>query len=212
MSDELHDQNKSTETPNTAPSFFRVLGIGVVVYLIMACLTYIFFFGVTPDIEGTLAETTLDPQSEAPLIVQASGGFPPSAYLRSEGTTELIDPQLALANLSPVADVTELATLLGNNPEISVIFLDSQMLGKVDSDFIQGRYESGDVLIGLRVPHSEFSAFMGVEPTVADLTTDEMIDNVIWASVLYTSDGEPQELVKAYDQFPAFISEVHNLR
>ncbi|MEM7803279.1 MAG: hypothetical protein AAF633_29080, partial [Chloroflexota bacterium] len=207
-----HDQNQSTETPDTAPSFVRVIGIAIVSYLVVACITYIFFYGFAPDLGLNLPESSAAVEGESSGSSQGSGTFPQSAYFRSSPSSDLIDPQVRLANLSAVADVTELATLLGTNPDINIILIDHQMLPAADTMFFQSRYANGDIIVGLRIPHAEMSDFLGIEPLEEGLTDEQRRDGVIWASVHYLEDDLPVGFEKSYDQFPSFIAELHAIR
>lgn len=212
MSDESHDQLKSSETPDTAPSRMRILVLGLVAYLLVACMTYIFYFGLSPDIGELLVSETGEISQAPNQGSQVERLFPASAYLRSESSSDLIDPQLGIANLVSANDSIELATLLGTNPAINVIFIDSKMLEEADGQFLQSRYKNGDVLVGLRIDHSRLSSFLGVEPTIDDLTNDAKLNSAIWVSIHHAGDEPDSQIAAAYTQFPTLISDVHNLR
>ena len=54
MSDETHDQNQGLETPDTAPSRGRVVGLALIMYALVACIGYIFIYqlGAAVDLTG----------------------------------------------------------------------------------------------------------------------------------------------------------------
>lgn len=211
MSDEKHDQNKGLETPDTAPSIMRVIAYGIMGYLLVACIGGFFFYGI--DVSDNGGSQQSDDASQVIRSAQSTGGFSPSAYFSDSNSLGLISEQISLGNLHVAADQAELATVLGTFPEIRIIFIDPSVLeNEAYVTLLKSHFEAGKMIVGLRTSHALLSQKLGLSPQAAELSLDEKTGAVVWISGWYLDeDGEPAEIVQAWDQYPSMLTNLHIL-
>ena len=212
MSNDTHDQNKGLETPDTAPSRFRVIAYALVGYLLVACVGYIFFYGFGISDERLAAADPNNSSVGAPAG-QNSSGLPPSAYLNNSSNINLISEQLQLGNMHEATDRVELLTVLGTFPSIRIIFIDESVLANDEQlELIKEQFEAGKMIVGLRTTHSKLSNALGVSPELPDLDQQAKASSVIWISAWYTDvNGELAEISQSWEQFPTMMSALHIL-
>ncbi len=205
--DDKHDQNQGLETPDTAPSRGRVIGIAILTYAFIACTLYFFLYQPSEGIEEAAIQQEL---TATPL--PKSDAYNKAIYYTSETNRLLIPEQIAFANLETAADTVALASTLGTYPEIELIFIDPRQVPDADTSWVRQQYDAGKIIVGLNIPHSELGDWLGVTTTQLDLTEDEARANVVWISAYYLAeDGTAKELVAPYSQFNTMLSTVHNL-
>lgn len=208
MSDETHDQNQGLETPDTAPSRGRVIGLAIIMYALVACLGYVFIvqMGSAVNLDG-IGDTAGDDE-----IANASP-YPRAVYLAPQTGRLLIDEQIAYANLEVVTDTVSLATTLGNYPEIQVVFVDPRAISPEGLPWLQQPYQTGKTLVAFNTSHSAFSQAVGLPAEFPDLPADE-VDRRLLAISLHRLDPDtagPIELAATYDQFDQLLTIVHNI-
>ena len=176
MQDETHNQNQGLDTPDTAPSRTRVIGIAILAYALVACM--VFFFLYQP---GESMEQSAIKQDQTPTPLANSGAFPKGLYYAPANGRLLIPEQIAFANLEPANDIVSSATALGTYPEINVIFVDPRQLANGDAAWLRQQYDQGKVIVGLNIPHQTFGAWLDLSVMAADLDTETTRNSVSWA-------------------------------
>ena len=207
MTDERHDQNKGLETPDTAPSRGRVFGLAIIMYALVACIGYIFIYQLGAAVElggGESFEST-------PFNSVEGRSFERAIYLAPPENRLLIPEQIEFANLEVVTNQIELATALGNFPEIQIVFIDPEKVSADEITFLRQFYEGGKTLIALNTPHSTFSQALGVEPAVQDLEPEEVRRSLLTISLHRLGGDEPQELAASFNQFAQMLTITHGL-
>ena len=222
MSNETHDQNLSTETPDTAPSRMRIFVLAVVTYLVVACITYIFLYGlgvdaefveaVTPtaDVQDgvTVAPPTTVSQVQPPITSQ----FAPSIYWHGSTGPLLSPDQLAFGNLAASSQLDDLEEVVAARPYIDILFIDKSRLSEGVAPYLMDQYEAGKMIVGLQIPHSELTAALGLETDLTDLGEETTGNTPYWVSIHYQTEAGAQELVQSFDQFGSMLTLVHALR
>ncbi len=208
MSHEKHDQNQGLDTPDTTPSFFRIIMYGLIGYGLVSCVTYGFLYGF--DLSDRAEEIEQNQIISEQLLINA---FPPAAYLSDPFKPELSQDQVQQSNLTVVEDPAGLGTLLGTNTTISLVLVDETLLqDEANLAILRQQLALGRMIVGLRIPHSEMAELLQQTTTAADLERNEVVDAAVWISGWYTDDaGNLVDISKAYGEFSAMLAETHQL-
>lgn len=195
MSHKPHDQNQGLETPDTAPSRGRVIALSIIMYAIVACAGYFFIVQVGNSVNSP------DERVGTPTISGSGAAHPAAAYLISPTSALLTPEQIAVANMTTASNVVELATVLGNSPEIQVIYIDPNAVGQLDVGFLRQQLANGKTIVGLKVDHDSFVEQLGFGPTIANIDPIQQSQVLIWASFIkQEGEGVTQE-VGTFEQF-----------
>lgn len=208
MSHEKHDQNQGLDTPDTTPSFFRIIMYALIGYGLVSCVTYGFLYGF--DLSDRAEEIEQNQIINEQVFMNS---FPPAAYLSDPFKPELSQDQVQQSNLTVVEDPAGLGTLLGIETTIGIVFVDETLLqDEANLAILRQQLALGRMIVGLRIPHSEMAQLLQQSATAADLERDEVVNAAIWISGWYTDDdGNLAELSKAYGDFSAMLAETHQL-
>ncbi|MCB0034874.1 MAG: hypothetical protein KDE51_12665, partial [Anaerolineales bacterium] len=131
------------------------------------------------------------------------------AYLTPENDTLLTGQQMAEANLQTVHTAVELATLLGNEPQITTIYIHPGMFEDLDNTILKQQYANGRLIVALNTPLSQLAQTLDMTPTQPDLPLEEFVNGTAVAAVKQRETGAPLEFVATYAQFeqiPAVLS------
>ena len=220
MSNETHDQNKSVDTPDTAPSRMRVLVLAVIAYLLVACLVWIFFYSVdvefaepvTPPLVGSAPTVTPSPEATAvPEVVLTA----PTGSYWSDPQPLLQNEQIAAGSLVQGIGLEEIEGLFAEYGTVEVLFIDPLVLtemGEDEASFLRDRYAAGVMLVGLQSPHSQLTDALQLDSNREDIDLSVIENGQIVASIHYTSASGPQELVQIFDDFEGLLALVDVLR
>jgi hypothetical protein len=184
------------------PNIGRVIGFAVIGYAIVACAAYFFLFQLSPD---SIFEADTQADTAAGIVSE----YPPSAYLTVADDSLLTTQEMAVANLRPVYTAVELATLLGNNPSISTIYIHPDIFDVLEANVIQQQYANGHLIVALNTPLSLLAETLALTPTQPDLSPDEFSRGTAVAAVKQRETGAPLEFVATYalfEQIPAVLS------
>lgn len=199
MSHENEEQDER-DSEDTNSSRIRVIGMAVIGYAIVACAAWFFLFEL-----GSIGDQMLDPAAaitDNQAAANVTSTFPPAAYLAPLGDSLLTAEQRGYANMRVAHDTAALATILGNNPEITLIYLHPAAVENVDSAFLRQQYRNGKLIAALNTPLSQLTAVLDITPTQADLPFEEFATAVISVSAVKTqTSGTPLEFTNAYGQF-----------
>lgn len=193
-------EEEVTVIDDEKPNIGRVIGFALIGYLLVACSAYFFLFQLSPD-------TLFDETGEASNDIVSP--YPLSAYLTTENDTLLTPQEVAQANLQPVYTAVELATLLGNEPQIATIYIHPGMFNNLDSNVLKQQYANGRLIVALNTPLSQLAQTLDLTPTQPDLPLEEFVSGTAVAAVKMREAGAPLEFVATYAQFeqiPAVLS------
>ncbi len=207
MSEESHEQNQGLETPDTAPSPRRVIGLALITYALVACAGYIFIYQLGASVNlGALLEG--EPAAESRLT---PGEFARAIYLAPVESPLLIPDQIRFANLQVATDRVGLATALGNEPDIRLILIDPRMVDSAETVWLRQQVGGGKTLVALNTSHAAFGAALGLTPMLPDVDPDAARSSLLTISLYRQDDGETRELAAPFDQFEVMLAQVHDL-
>ena len=193
QNDELERDNQDTN-----PSRIRVIGLAVIGYVLVACAAWFFLF----ELGSNVSNQVLTPPASGNVVANVASPFPTAVYLAPPDDAILTAEQRGYANMLIASNTTELATILGNNPEINLIYLHPAMLESADANFLKQQYRNGKLIAALNTPLSVLVAKLDVVSTQADLPFEEFATAVISVSAVKNqSSGTPLAFTNTYGQF-----------
>jgi hypothetical protein len=185
----------------------RVIAYGLLTYLLIACIGGFFFYGID------FSEEDVSRGDDSMGNIQNTGNYPPAAYLTDSASRSLIPEQVQLGNIHAASGAVELANVLGTFPTVSIIFVDESIFSSDENaTLLKKNFESGKVIVGLRIPHTKLSQLLGFTPTLQDLSSEEKAKSVIWTTAFYLDEnGDVNEAAESWDQFPTMMTRMHAL-
>lgn len=194
-----HDTDEH-ENEDTNPSRIRIIGMAVVGYALVACIGWFFLFEL-----GSLGEQMLGtavPENQAIISDNALSIFPTAVYLAPRDDIILTADQRGYANMLVAHDTAELATILGNNPNINLIYLHPAMLAESDANFLKLQYRNGKLIAALNTPLSVLTEKLDLPAMQDDLPFETFATAVISVSAVKNQpSGTPLTFTNAYNQF-----------
>lgn len=186
------------DNEDTNPSRIRVIGMAVIGYALVACIAWFFLFELGSLGEQLLGTAVPDNQAASSII----SSFPTAVYLAPPDDTILTPDQRGYANMQLVQNTTELATMLGNNPTINLIYLHPAMLEEVDASFLKRQYRNGKLIAALNTPLSVLTAKLELTTTQDDLPFETFATAVISVSAVKNQpSGNPLLFTNTFGQF-----------
>lgn len=190
--------------PDETPSRGRVIGIALAVYLFMAWVGYFFLYQFSPTVEN------VDPATAATTAADIVSPYPLAAYAAPLTDTLLTAEQRALGNLLVANDTVGLATLLGENPQITTIYLHPDSVTAIDPTWLAQQFATGKTLVALNTPQSVLTAVVGLESTQPDRVIDPQFLTIV--VVRHNGDDAPLVFTAAYNGFDQIPAVVQGLR
>lgn len=205
MSNDMEEFEETAPEEAEESSRGRVIVFAILVYAFIACAAYFFFYQLSP---ANLLDTAANEEAAANIV----SPYPAAAYLVPENDLLLTPAQMAMANLQPVNDSLALATLLGNEPSITTIYIHPAMLIQGETAIIKQQYNTGRLLVALNTPLSTLAAALDVTPTQPDLPLEEFVNGTAVAAMKQRNNGPPLEFVATYAQFEQIPATLAGLR
>ena len=186
------------DTDDTNPSRIRVIGMAVIGYALVACAAWFFLF----ELGSNVSDQVLTPPASSNLVANVASPFPTAVYLAPPDDTLLTPEQRGYANMLVANDTAALATIMGNNPEIALIYLHPGMVESADANFLRQQYRNGKLIAALNTPLSVLAEKLEIVSTQADLPFEEFATAVISVSAVKNQpSGTPLAFTNAYGQF-----------
>jgi hypothetical protein len=193
-----HSETEERNNEDTNPSRMRVVAVGVGVYLVVAFLAWFFLFEL-----GAMGEQLLSGEVSPQLeVANVASPFPTAVYLTIPTDSLLTPEQMGYANMRLAYDTTELATILGNYPEINLIYIHPGALAEADAAFLQQQYRNGKLIAALNTPLSVLAEKLGVVANQPDLPYQTFATAVISVSAIKQLTAEQSlQFTNGYNQF-----------
>ncbi len=186
------------DNEDTNPSRIRVIGMAIIGYALVACIAWFFLFEL-----GSLGEQLLGtavPENQPASNIISS--FPTAVYLAPPDDIILTPDQRGYANMQLAQNTTELATMLGNNPNITLIYLHPAMLDEVDANFLKLQYRNGKLIAAFNTPLSVLTAKLDLTTSQDDLPFETFATAVLSVSAVKNQpSGTPLLFTNAFGQF-----------
>ena len=207
MQDDTHDQNQGLETPDTAPSRGRVIGIAILTYALFACASYFLFYQPGESIEQAARQQDIAATERANV-----GPYNKALYYAPTNSQRLQSQQITFANLETAASPIELDNLIEQQPEIDIIFVDPSQLATGNPAWLRQKYDDGLIIVGLNISHQIFGKWLELSPTKENLAADLTNGSAIWVTIYYQDESGSYEITDSYDQLEAMLDRVHDIR